>query len=61
MEETIADLYYIMEYAAYTRKQLEYGHAPLMGNVNRMAELAEKVRNTLDPKFSEWVENEARR
>lgn len=56
MEDTIADLYYIGEYAAYIRRQLQAGHMPLIGNVNRMAELAEKVQRCLDHKYAEFVE-----
>lgn len=57
MDDTIADLYYIMEYAAFARKQLQAGQSPSVGGLNRMAELASKVQQQFDPQLEEWCNN----
>lgn len=54
MEDTIADLHYIMEYAAFARKQLQAGLSPSVGVLNRMAELADKVQRQFDLDLEEW-------
>lgn len=56
MEDTIADLYYIMEYASFARRQLQAGQTPTIGNLARMAELADKVSRKFDPKLEEWCD-----
>lgn len=61
MEDTIADLHYIAGYAQMIRTQLIGGSKPSIGFVNRMAELAEKVRRSLDSNYEEWCNAEARR
>lgn len=61
MEDTIADLHYITGYANIIRDDLMSGKKPVDGFVNRMAELAEKVRQSLDSNYEEWCNAEARR
>lgn len=47
MEDTIADLHYIAGYAQMIRTQLMRGGKPLIGCVNRMVELVDKVQRSL--------------
>ena len=61
MEDTIADLYYISEYALEVRRQIQSREPPTVGYVNRMAELAEKVQRFLDPELAKFVEETAHR
>ena len=61
MEDTIADLHYITGYANVIRDDLLAGKKPVQGFVNRMAELTEKVQRSLDTKYEEWCNAEARR
>lgn len=61
MEDTIADLHYIVGYANIIRDDLKNGKTPMQGFVNRMAELADKVQRTLDPNYEEWCNVQARR
>jgi len=49
MDEAVADLHYIAEYAKYVREQLLAGQKPIIGYLNRMAELAEKVQRQFNP------------
>ncbi len=61
MEDLIADLYYIAQYATLVRTELIGGGKPTLGYVNRMAELADKVQRSLDPNYEEWCNVQARR
>lgn len=60
-KDLIADLHYITGYANIIRDDLLNGKKPLMGFVNRMAELTDKVQRSLDPNYEEWCNAEARR
>lgn len=58
MDDMIADLYYISGYAEEIRKELLKGQPPTIGWVIRMAELAEKVHRSLDPKLAAWCDSQ---
>lgn len=61
MEDAIADLYYIMEYARIVRAKLLAGEKPIVGYVNRMADLANSVQRRFDSNYEEWCDVQARR
>ena len=61
MDDTIADLHYIIGYAEIIRKDIVAGNKPMIGFVNRMAALVDKVHKNLDSNYEEWCNAEARR
>jgi hypothetical protein len=48
VEDALADLYYIQQYAADCRAKLERGREVPQDYLNHMAELSEKVQRTFD-------------
>lgn len=56
MEDRIADLYYISQYAEQIRQQLLRGEKPTIGYINRMVQLAQIVEREFDEQWQAWCD-----
>lgn len=61
MDKTLADLYYIAEYALAVRQQLKNGNTPCVGYITCMSDLTDNIRREFDQSYQEWLDVEARR
>lgn len=60
-DDILVDLYYIIQYANDTSKQIRSGKVPKLGVLNRMCELSEHIRRHYDQNYEEYVDEAGHR